>query len=285
MPYSAIEFVGARMVRWFCLLLTLVGSSWPAAAAAQDSWDRVVLRTGGLLTNFGSDIRVDPEVGPNGTAVDLENDLGFNSSARTIVAEAIWRVNPRHQVRANFFTANRDVARVLIDRTITVRDTTFDVNAQLDAFLDTSYLSVDYGYVFVMKPRAEFGATIGLTAMRFHLGIGASGSAGSQSVSRNLTEDAEFTAPVPLPGLFANLRPHPRVTINGTLRFIKAKIGSIDGNMSEARAGVDVLLTRRFGVGAAYYFNHAAIGRNGKLFDGRVVYGFNGPQLNAVLVF
>src|SRR5262249_14983084 len=142
------------------------------------------------------------------------------------------------------------------------------------------------GFAFVANPKVELGASIGLTLLKLNTGIGLSAQAtGKESVSRDLTDRSEFTVPIPLPGVFLRIRPHPRVTLGGSGRVIKATIGDYTASMWEAKAGVDVMLTGVLGVGGAYYYNHSDVERKGTLTDGRVKYAFNGPQVYGVLSF
>jgi hypothetical protein len=55
--------------------------------------------------------------------------------------------------------------------------------------------------------------------------------------------------------------------------------------MSEARFGGDYKFAPGFGIGAAYYFNHTDLDRNGRAWDGGVEYSFNGPQVYAAFAF
>jgi hypothetical protein len=255
------------------------------AKAAAVEWDTVVIHSGALVSQFGSDIRVDPTVGPFGTSINLEN-LGFNSSATSFFADGTWRISRRNQLQARFNRINRDVSNVLLTRTVTFRNETFDVGARIDSFLDTTYVSVDYGFAIVATPRVEVGATIGLTALRVHTGMGLSAQiSGTTGGSRQLSEDVQFTAPVPLPGGFINVRVHPRVTIDGFARYLKVTIGNFGGGMTEARGGADVKLLPWLGVGGAYYYNHLTADHAGNVFTGRIDYAFNGPQIYVLLAF
>jgi hypothetical protein len=268
-------------------MIAALATTFAAAghAAAQDEWDTLVIHSGALVSQFGSNLRVDPNIGPFGTTINLE-DLGFNTTATTFFADGTWRISRRNQLQARFNRINRAVSNDLLTRTVTFDNATFDVGARIDSFLDTSYVSVDYGFAIVATPQVEVGAMIGLTALRVHTGMALSAEiSGTTAGSRQLSEDVQFTAPVPLPGGFINVRPHPRVTINGFVRYLKVTIGDFGGGMTEARGGADVKLLPWLGVGGAYYYNRVAADHTGGVFIGRIVYEFNGPQVYVLLAF
>jgi hypothetical protein len=108
---------------------------------------------------------------------------------------------------------------------------------------------------------------------------------GSTLASRQLTDAVRYTVPVPLPGLFLNIRPHPRVTINASTQIIKATLGDYTASLVEAKSGLDVRVVKAIGVGGAYYFNRTHIERDATLTNGSIQYRFNGPQAYATLSF
>jgi hypothetical protein len=271
------------------LVLTIaavLSTAGAGLAEAQDSWDSVVVRSGALLSQVGSTVRIDPRLGSLGTSIDLEDDLGFSSEATTFFSEGTWRLSRRSQLQISYNNVRRDVSNVLLDRPVTFGNTTVNAQARVDSFLDTWYLTANYGLAIVATPRAELGVMAGVTALRIHTGLGLSAQVGAAAThSRQLTENAQFTVPIPLPGLFLNLRPHDRVTLSASARYLHVSIGDFSGGMTEASAGGDVKLLRWLGVGGAYYYNRVDADHAGNVFTGRIAYQFNGPQAYVVLAF
>jgi hypothetical protein len=157
----------------------LVVTLWSAAPARAEDWNRVTLRGGTLIASFGSTIRLDADSSRLGTSIDLEDDLGLSSSETTFFVDGVWRISRRSQVQVSYENADRIVSKSILDRTITVRNSTFEAGAALDTFLDTRFLTFAYGYAIVATPRLEVGATIGVTALRIATGVGLSVTAGS----------------------------------------------------------------------------------------------------------
>lgn len=265
------------------IFAVMLGS--PSRALAQDPWPAASVRVGGLIADVASQVGVNGSAGRVGTQIDLEDDLSFDANATTWFLDGVWRISRRNQIQVGFVALKRDVSHVRPDRTSTFHDQTFTIGSELDSFIDTWYLTVNYGFAFVATPTTELGVNIGFTGMRVKTGIDFSASGPAGDVSRELAESAEFTTPIPLPGVFLNMRPHRRVELNGALRVIKASVDNLDGSMWEARIGGDYKLTRSVGVGAAYYFNYSNLDRDGRLWDGGVEYNFNGPQFYAAFGF
>jgi hypothetical protein len=273
-----------RSVARKSILTVIVFLACGLPAAAQDGWPSLVIRAGGLIADVASQIRVNTSLGELGTDIDLEDDLGFASNESVAFVEGAWRISRRNQLQADYVNIHREVANVRPGRTITFRDTTYTVNSTIDSFLDTWYLSVNYGFAFIANPKAEVGVTIGATLMRINTGIGLS-VGNNDDVSRDLADNAEFSAPIPLPGVFTNLRPHPRVGLDGSFRLIGASIDKFDGLMWQAKFGGDVTLIPHLALGAAYYFNNSHLDRDGRAFDGRIEYDFQGPQVYGSVSF
>jgi hypothetical protein len=255
------------------------------AAAAQEPWPALVVRGGALIADLSSDVRVDATVGRIGTSIDLENLLGFNTQSKTFFVDGTWRISRRNQLQVDYERINRDVSRSILNDPIIFHNTIFDRNASIDAFFDSSYLSAYYGFAFVATRSVELGASIGVTLVRLHTGIELSGRTSDTTVSRDLGDDVKFDVPVPLPGLFVNVRPHPRVTIVGSARLLKITIDKITASMVEGKAGAEVRLVGPLGVGGAYYYNRISAERDESDPNGKIVYSFNGPQVYGVLAF
>jgi len=265
--------------------MTLV-ASFPSSASAQEPWPSFVARAGTLVADIGSDVRVDGSVGSLGTSIDLENQLGFSSQSTTFFVNGVWRISHRNQLQINYEGVRRDVSRAVVSEPISFDDRTFTANTQVDAFMDTFYISGNYAFAFVANSSVELGVSIGVTVIKIHTGIDVSaGVSGGTSVSRNLSDKADFAVSVPLPGFFFNARPHPRVTIGASTRVIKATISDITASLIEVDAGAGVRVAGPLGVGGAYYFNHEIVERNGTIINGRVEYRFNGPQAYVTLSF
>jgi hypothetical protein len=119
---------GAMRVRIKALVVTCVvavpGSATGALAQTPDS---LVIRSGGLVADFNSNVRLDLTNTQLGTTISLENDLGFTHTTGTWFIDGYWRITPRHRLYGSFVNVNRDSTKAGISQPITIRDQTFHI--------------------------------------------------------------------------------------------------------------------------------------------------------------
>jgi len=267
------------------LVVLVLSAAVPATA---QEWPRLNIFGGAQFADFTTDVQLDASATVLGSSVDFERDLGFDNEASMAWAGALWRISKRNQLTVSYVYVGRDVAQRQLQRSIRFGNETFDVNANVDAFINTWFLAASYRFAIVATPVVELGASIGITAINLETGIQLSGSVsgpGGGTASTETGEDASFTAPAPLPGAFVLVRPHPRVTIRAAGGYIKADFGDLDGEMFQTFGAVDVMITKWLGVGGGYSYNRLSVGVDESTFNGNLRYSFGGPQVYGVLAF
>jgi hypothetical protein len=251
----------------------------PAAPSGGLTLDSLVIRGGGLVATFGSGIRLDVTNTQEGTNVSFENDLGFTRTHATGFLDGEWRIGRRSRLYGSWVEVRRDATKTGISQPITIRDTTFQVGATVQAFIDNSYLSFDYGLAILNRPASEIVATFGITSVKVHTGLGlAVQNATTNSVPRTLTTDAEDRSIFPVPGVQFNFKVHPHVTITGYTRYIRATLEGITESSWDGRIGADFPLSSHLGFGGAYYWNRVMEEGTRDTLNGKLTYNFNGPQ-------
>jgi hypothetical protein len=259
-----------------------------ATAVEAQEWPRFTLFGGAQVADFGTAIRLDATATIRGSTIDFERDLGFNETAGVAWATGLWRISRRNQVQMFWSSVDRDAFQRQLQRNIRFGESTFDLNAEVDAFVDTWIIGGSYRFAIVATPIVELGPLIGLGAINLSTGIGLSGAvSGPDNEVSGSTDrrEASFTAPAVLPGAFINLRAHPRLTIRASGAYISADFGDFNGQLVQATAGADVMFTRWLGVGGNYSYQKLSVGLDKDRFDGDVRYSFGGPQIYAVFAF
>jgi hypothetical protein len=258
----------------------------PAASSGGPALDSVIIRGGGLIATFGSGLRLDVANGQQGTNISFENDLGFTHTHATYFFDGEWRIGGRHRLFASYVQVKRDATKAGISQPITIGNTTFQIGANVQAFIDTSYLSFDYGLALMNRRNAEIVATIGLSSVKVHTGAGLELQATTGgSVSRSLTSDAQDRVSYPVPGVQMNFRVHQHLAIVGYTRFIKATLEGVTESSLDGRYGADFPLSSHLGVGAGYYFNRTVQEGSREQFTGKLTYSFHGPQIYGMVQF
>lgn len=266
-------------------LLVCAGATSAFAQTSAPAGDSLIIRGGGLIADFNSGLRLDRS-GGQGTDVSLENDLGFNKTTGSWFIDGSWHISGRHHLYVTYVDTRRDTTKTGISQPITIGGTTFQIGATIQAFIDNSYLSFDYGFGLTKNPKAEFVFTIGLSSVKVHTGAGlqAQTTTGG-SVSRSLSTDAEDRSIFPVPGLQFSSRVHPHVNLQGYVRFIQATLGGIKQGSVDGRFGVDFPLNGHLGFGGAWYFNRVKEEGTKDTFTGKLRYRFNGPQIYGLVHF
>lgn len=268
-----------RITTAACVLALVIAGR---TAYAQDKPESLVIRGGGLVADFGSNLRLDASSG-QGTDVNFENDLGFTNWRTSWFVDGQWRISRRHRLFASFVDVRRDAAKANISRPITIGGTTYQIGSNLQAFIDTSYLQFDYGFALVSNPHTDIVATIGISSVKVHTGAGLQLSTTGGSISRSLTSDAEDRSIFPVPGVQFSFRPG-KVAITGYTRFIKATLEGVTESSWDGRLGIEVPVGHA-GFGAGYYWNRVTEEGSRDTFTGKLKYRFSGPQIYGLLHF
>jgi len=261
-------------------LMILAGAT--TAAAQSDSF---VIRGGGLVADFNSGLRLDGSNG-QGTDISFEKDLGFTKTTAQWFVDGSWHIGGRHHLYFNFIDTRRDATKAGISEPITIGNTTFQIGATIQAFIDNNYLSIDYGFGLTKNPKAEFVFTIGISSVKVHTGVGLQvATTTGGSISRSLTTDAEDRSIFPVPGLQFTSRVHPHVNLTGYIRYIQATLEGINQGSVDGRFGADFPLSNHLGLGGAYYFNRVKQSGSKDTFSGNLRYRFSGPQFYGLIHF
>jgi len=267
------------------VLLLCLAPRVRAQGAKATETDSLIIRGGGLVAAFNSGLRLDATNG-QGTDVSFERDLGFTKTTALWFVDGSWHIGGRHHLYFSFIDTKRDATKAGISEPITIGNTTFQVGATIQAFIDNNYTAFDYGFGLTKNPKAEFVFTIGLSSVKVHTGAGLQlQSTTGGSVSRSLTSDAEDRSIFPVPGLQFASRVHPHVNLTGYVRYIQATLEGVKQGSVDGRFGADFPLSSHVGFGAAYYFNLVKQEGSKDTFTGKLRYRFNGPQFYVLIHF
>jgi len=280
------KLVRIRVLAAVAGLLVFAGATTAhAQSTAPASDDSFVVRGGGLVALFNSGLRLDGKTG-QGTDVSFERDLGFTKTTTAWFFDGSWHIGGRHHLYFDFIDTKRDASKAGISQPITIGDTTFQIGANIQAFIDNNYLSIDYGFGLTKNPKAEFVFTFGISSVKVHTGAGLQvATTTGGSVSRSLTSNAEDRSIFPVPGLQFKSRVSPHVHLIGDIRYIQATLSGIKQGSVDGRFGADFPLASHVGFGAAYYFNRVKEEGSKDSFTGKLRYRFNGPQFYGLVHF
>ena len=249
--------------------LVCMGPLVPLAAGAQPKAgdERAGIILGAFITDRQSNTRFDSDAG-DGTDIDMEDDLGLESSTNAArLGGYVW-LGKRHRLDGAYFDLSR-TASIPIQETIDFGDETFQINTALTTESDLTIIKADYTFAVLAKDRGYLGLTAGLY-------IAESGFALSQP-TLGRAESEDVTAPLPLFGLRGDYAINDRITLTGAAQVFAYSTDSLDGHLTDFYVGADYGFGKRMAVGLAYNRVSMNIGAEDESgFDGRLDWGYDG---------
>jgi len=241
----------------------------PLAASAQPTADRerASIMVGAFITDRQSNTRFDSDAG-DGTDLDMEDDLGLESSTNAArIGGYVW-LGRRHRLDGAYFDLSR-TATIPIRETIDFGDETFEINTALTTESNLKIIKADYTFAVLAKDRGFLGVTAGLY-------IAESGFALSQP-TLGRAESEDVTAPLPLFGLRGDYAVNDRITLTGAAQVFAYSTDELDGHLTDFYVGADYGFGKRMAVGLAYNQVSMNIGaEKDSGFDGRLDWGYDG---------
>lgn len=255
-------------------------------AATKGMDERFRLDLGGFFQKFETTVRVDSATSGRGTEVGLEDDLGLSSNQANFRADGYWRFGRHGRLDFGYTGWNRKANHV-IDRDITIGDTTYHAGASLESRLKVSLVELYYNYSFWNTGKFEAGAQIGVSALfnkvQFE-GTGTISGGGGSSAGSFSSEDRSLTAPVPAIGIQARYTLAPGFLVSGRIRGMSVTIDNIKGSVQEGRVGLDYYPWKNVGFSAAYDYMDIKVEKQADRTT-ELDYKYSGPIVCVSLVF
>ena len=254
------------------ILLAALGAS-PLAAQPQSN---LFIGLGVFPTSFSSSARLSSEQ-QEGTEVDLEHDLGFDSNASNIRLEGFWRFKPRHRLEFGY-TSWRRTAEKTITEDIQWGDKHFEVGAAVQATNNAQFIKLAYRYSLYRTDRTEFDVSAGFDTVWNKASIEGEATIigeNGQEVTGFYEEENSYIAPAPVLGFSVSHLVIPTVLLRGSVEYFQATFEGTTGKILDFRGSADYLFNDTWGVGAGYTWVGYKVER--ERFD--ATYDFSGPLL------
>jgi hypothetical protein len=284
--HRALSLVTSTLV----LLLSLGAST---SAAQTSDWvavkgmdERFRLDVGGFFQKFDTTLRIDNPTTGRGTEISLEDDLGQDSDQVNFRADGYWRFG-RHGRLDFAYTGWNRTAEHVIDRDITIDDTTYHAGARLDSRLKVSLGELYYGYSFWNTPKFEAGAQLGLTVLVHTTDVEGTGTISGPGGSASETysvEDRSVTAPVPALGAYFRYTLAPKLLLSARVRGLGATIDNVKASSTQFRAALDYYPWKNVGFGAGYDYMNITVEKQADKTS-ELDYTFSGPMVYVSLAF
>lgn len=266
-----------QLKRNIVVLFACLAACPVAAAAAEGAGEeRVSVSLGLFITDRQTETRIDAESGDPGSDVDLERDLGLDSTDSVFRIDGYLKFNDRHRIDASWFDLSRSSSKQ-IDRDIEWNGELYPIDTTIGSVFDLNIYKVAYTWSFYRRDRGFIGASAGLYIADFATTLDAP-SIGQRQVG-------DGTAPLPVFGLRGEYRFTDRWTFRASGEFFVFEYDNWDGSLSDLYAGIDYRISNRFSAGVAVNAVTFDIGVAEDNFNGNVDWGYIGGLLFLKLDF
>jgi len=261
------------------LLALVLGCATSAAFGQSDvikpGEERFTIGLGWVFNSFGTNLRIDNQ-GMQGSNVNLKDDFGTDKDESSYWASFEWRFAQRHRIGINNSAFKLSGTKVAT-RQIQIGDEIYPVGATLNSEFKINIIPITYSYSFIKSDQNELAATLGVhwSSIKFK----ANGSASSPVGDANADVTAKVDAPLPLIGLRYDHHFSQRWSAGLHGAVFKLKIGDVDGEILSARADAEYRFSRHLGLGLAVEGFEIDVDASGSSWQGKIKYGYWGPQL------
>jgi hypothetical protein len=236
--------------------------------------DRVSVSVGTFLLSTETRVRVDGTA-RNGTVIDADEDLGLTDADRLRV-DAYWRFLDRHKIRLMYFDTRQSGERTIV-RDIEFGDTTFPLDARLEARMETRVWEVAYEYSFRRREKYEVTGSFGVHNLSFDLGLSASQSSSGQTLELDRSVDAD--GPLPVIGLRGIWRLNDEWHLDGQAQFFRISMDPYDGRIEDYSASIVWMPLKHFGIGAGYNHFVTRVDVSSTNFTGNLRWTYGGARV------
>ena len=218
--------------------------SAPTTLLAQEpeQRERAAISFGAFISKPETEARVDSDSG-QGTDLNLEDDLGLQSSTTIARLDGHWWLSRRNRLDFSVFNFSRDGTRT-INETINFGDRTFAINTVLNSTQDLDIAKAAYTFAPVIKDRGFVGLTAGLYVAQTKLTL--------SQATLGTAETEGLTAPLPVIGVRGQYAVTERIKLRGSLEVFGIDTGDVSGRLNDFNIAADYGFGKRFAVGLAY---------------------------------
>jgi hypothetical protein len=269
-----------------CLMLGVAHAAEETTAVERNPLDsRFIVDVGYFFLSTDTQVRVDGETSDRvGSDVNFDDTFGVGDFDRFRV-DGLWRISPRHLIRAMYFQNNRHATRS-IERDVNFQDETFPVGATVDAHTELTVAQLSYEYAFLRRENYELAGGIGIHYLDLGLSLDATLSAQGNQASRRADASASTQAPLPVLGLRWFWRLPHNFYVAAQAQYFYIEFDPYKGSLTDLKATVVWQATDHVGVGVGYndFRFSFDISDNGA-FDGRLRWNYGGAMAFATFMF
>jgi len=206
--------------------------------------------------------------------------LGFNKSSGSFLGDFQWRASSRSRFDLSYIKLDRS-SNYTLQKTFNFGDHTYDANANINAFFNTTIYRFSYGYAFFTGANYEAGALVGAHIVKADLGIGLNG----EHLTTAVNDDLGFTAPLPDLGVWGGVSLSRNFALNGEFSYLSVTVDNISGRILAYNFSATYRPAKNFDLSLGYTGFNFNIDAVVNKLDGDFKWSYNGPTLTASFSF
>jgi hypothetical protein len=243
-------------LRHLTLIATALAASTALECGAVQPLDNFSVHLGGYITEFDTEVRADGQ-GGDGTSVDLNRDLGLDSSDIIATIGATWRPWQNHEFGLSYYQDDGSASR-RIDREIEFDGTVYPISSTLRGLI---WYSMEVGLSLEVDSNGnDVGGTIGSSV------------------------DADLPAPT-IGGSWRWVPGGSDWRLSADLGYFSADIDGVDADVTYGRVGVEWFPWEQAGISLDYTARQIEASAEGSRFDGNFDFVDSGLRLGVVYRF
>jgi hypothetical protein len=239
----------------------------PQSASAQTGRERGSIMLGAFVTNRNTEAQVDPSDGGSGSDIDLESDLGLESSSSVGRFGGYFWISPRQRLDVSYFDFSRTANKTL-NKTIDFGDQTFQINTVVTTENRLTITDLTYTFSFLNKDRGYLGITGGLYVAQNKFAL--------SEPTLGKFETHSLTAPLPVVGFRGDYAMTKHFNVRGATQWFGITTDNVSGHFLDTYVGVDYGFGKRMFVGVAYDAVSMSIEASKRDLSGRLDWGYDG---------
>jgi len=278
----------ANLIKTGLSIITFSTLLLSATTSAQDNGRPFRIVIGGSTNSFDSSIQVNADDTRLSGAIDLEDDLGYDSNLGFGYAKMDYQINPDHKIALTLAPYKRD-STLIINRDIQYQDDTILAGATVSSTATSYIYDIEYGYLVSSDPSYDLYLLAGIYWIDTKFEINVTGdieiAGGQQSFEADYERKNSADIPLPLFGFSYVNYFHRNWQFTGSIRYFKSHIEHVDGEVTTAFSSIEYQPSDRWGVGGALYYFDTDVVLGKDTYNGKLNWQYSGANLYVFFEF
>jgi len=243
----------------------------PSAIAQSSEFNHFGVSLGAFVTERNSKVQLNGSIPDSGTPVDLESDLGLDSSSSVFRLDGHYRFNEKHRLDFSVFDLSRSSSKQ-IQIEIDWDDVVYPIDTVLSTNFDLKIYKLAYTWSFMQGEKGYLGVTGGLYVADIGTRLAAE-SIGERSGNG-------LTAILPVVGVRGQYDFTDKWSLRGSTEFFALEYGDYDGSLFDIYGGVHYRIRDGIAVGLGFNTVRLSVGVSKPRFNGDLNWRYTGGLLS-----